>query len=164
MQDFSSFIADSLPPGIQLQSCRSGQVAVESFGAIDLQHESLRLSKAGRHQEAKAKAKSSIEARLKIHGPKSLHAGVGLQLLAEVEGDLGNHQEAFEVAKRAMKIREGLRGEELDAAVSRHVFQACAVCAHSRPHAKMANILLCPWRLMWLVILSDCHIKALCWL
>ena len=103
-------------------------------------NESLRLSNAGRHQEAKARAKSSLEARLKIHGPKSLHAGVGLQRLAEVEGDLGNHQEAFEVAKRAMKIREGLRGEELDAAVSRHVSQACTVYAHSRPQAKTAKV------------------------
>ncbi|KAK9830690.1 hypothetical protein WJX74_002839 [Apatococcus lobatus] len=106
-------------PGVQIQRCQSGQVAIDSFGAIDLQHESLRLSNAGRHEEAKAKAQSSLETRLKIKGPKSLDVGVALQRLAEVEGDLGNHQEALELAKRAMMVREGLRGEQLDAAVSR---------------------------------------------
>ncbi|KAK9846927.1 hypothetical protein WJX84_000027 [Apatococcus fuscideae] len=117
MADFSSLFANM--PGVQIQRCQSGQVAIDSFGAIDLQHESLRLSNAGRHEEAKAKAQSSLETRLKIKGPKSLDVGVALQRLAEVEGDLGNHQEALELAKRAMMVREGLRGEQLDAAVSR---------------------------------------------
>lgn len=122
MGDFSSFFSGM--PGVHIQRCQSGQDAMDSFGAIDLQHESLRLSNAGKHQEARAKAVESLEARLRVHGPKSLQVGVALQRLAEVDGDLGNHEGALEMAKRAMIVREGLRGEHLDAAVSRYDSQA----------------------------------------
>ena len=93
---------------------------MDFMGSLDDYGASQRLSDAGRHAEARVKAKKSLDARVRIKGPDCVDTGIALQRLAEVERDLGNFAEALRLCKRAMKIREKTPGEGLDAAVSRY--------------------------------------------
>ena len=69
--------------------------------------------------------KEVLDCRLKTHNKKSVPVGIAYNGLGAALKTLGRYEEAIENLEKALKIRENLKGEERDAAVTRDELGCC---------------------------------------